>query len=327
MSEERDDLPLLDEVREIKPAEPDRDDTSVILKEKRRLTGPLADDEAKKRMRAYSRRGFLAGGAAALIGVFGWRWMPEETKQKLLRRTFEFNERVSQVFYRPSRLAPEFPRDSISPPRVNGGEGMSGEFDPAKWTLSVGGLAGRTGDLVLTLDDIRALPRTEMTTELKCIEGLDRDRKLGGRQVFGFRRRVRPADAKWCAGGYRRPPARPAALCFACNARQCLLCRVGHPELSAPADPARLRDERRALAAGTRRPLEACIADEIRHQADQADRPDRFYRRAPERLLGGKRLRLVFRTLDRFGIWKDNFTGIKGMERIRTEKLELRTEK
>ena len=171
MSEERDDLPLLDEVREIKTPEPDKDDTSAILKEKRRLSGPLADDDAKKRMRAYSRRGFLVGGAAALIGVFGWRWMPEETKQKLLRRTFEFNERVSQVFYRPSRLAPEFPPGSISPPRVNGGEGMSGDFDPAKWTLRVGGLAGRTGDLVLTLDDIRTLPRTEMTTELKCIEG------------------------------------------------------------------------------------------------------------------------------------------------------------
>ena len=171
MSEARDDLPLLDEVGEIKNPVPDRDDTSVVLKEKRRLSDPLPDDEAKKRMRTHSRRGFLAGGAAALIGVFGWRWMPEETRQNLLRRTFEFNERVSQVFYRPSRLAPEFPLTSVSPARVNGYIGIEGEFEPAKWELRVGGLAGRTGDLVLTLDDIRALPRTEMTTELKCIEG------------------------------------------------------------------------------------------------------------------------------------------------------------
>jgi DMSO/TMAO reductase YedYZ molybdopterin-dependent catalytic subunit len=171
MSEERNDLPVLDGVPEIETPQPDENNTSIILKEKRHLSEALRDDEAKKRMRAYSRRGFLVGGAAALIGVFGWRWMPEETKQKLLRRTFEFNERVSQVFYRPSRLAREFPREQISTPRVNGGEGMPGDFDPAKWTLRVGGLAGRTEDLILTLDDIRALPRTEMTTELKCIEG------------------------------------------------------------------------------------------------------------------------------------------------------------
>jgi DMSO/TMAO reductase YedYZ molybdopterin-dependent catalytic subunit len=50
-------------------------------------------------------------------------------------------------------------------------EGLEGEFDPAKWTLAVGGLAGRGDDLILTLDDIRKLPRTEMITEFKCIEG------------------------------------------------------------------------------------------------------------------------------------------------------------
>ncbi len=41
----------------------------------------------------------------------------------------------------------------------------------ADWRLSVGGLAGRTDDLILTFDDIKRLPRTEMTTEFKCIEG------------------------------------------------------------------------------------------------------------------------------------------------------------
>lgn len=150
---------------------PYKNNTAAILKENRRLTEPLADDEAHRQMRGYSRRGFILGGAAALIGVFGWRWMPEETKKGLLRRTFEFNERVSQAFYRPSRLAPEFSPEQISAPRYNGGEGLSEGFDPAKWELRVGGLAGRTDDLVLTMDDIRALPRTEMTTELKCIEG------------------------------------------------------------------------------------------------------------------------------------------------------------
>ena len=193
MSEERDEKPVLDGVSEIKTPQPDKNNTSAILGEKRRLSEPLPDDEAKKRMRAYSRRGFLVGGAAALIGVFGWRWMPEETREKLLRRTFEFNERVSQVFYRPSRLAPEFPREQISPARVNGDEGMSGNFDPSKWVLRVGGLAGRTDDLLLTIDDIRALPRTEMTTELKCIEGWSVIVNWAGVRFSDFAAAYRPA--------------------------------------------------------------------------------------------------------------------------------------
>lgn len=148
-----------------------RSNTARILNEKRRLSPPIDDDEARRRMAGYTRRGFLVGGLAALTGLLGWRWMSDDTKLALYRRTFEFNEKVSQFFYSPSRLAPEFPPDRISPRRVNGMEGLEGEVDGASWRLAVGGLAGRTDDLILTLEDIKALPRTEMTVELKCIEG------------------------------------------------------------------------------------------------------------------------------------------------------------
>ncbi|MBV9216458.1 MAG: molybdopterin-dependent oxidoreductase [Acidobacteria bacterium] len=169
MSDERDDIKL-DEVRGIESGKRS-DNTAGILKEKRVLSEPLSDVEARKRMTGYSRRGFITGGAAALIAVFGWRCMPDETKANLLRRSLEFDERVAQVFYRPTRLAPEFAPESVSAPRTNGMEGLEGEFDPASWRLSVGGLAGRNDDLVLTLDDIKKLPVTYMVTELKCIEG------------------------------------------------------------------------------------------------------------------------------------------------------------
>lgn len=163
---------LLEKVRELsKPETADMDNTAVVLNEKRELGPPVEAAAAKREMFLRSRRSFLVGGAAALLGVFGWRWMPDETKADLLRRTFEFNEKVSQFFYRPSRLAPEFPPGRISPRRVNGMLGIENELDASAWTLSIGGLFGRTEDLVLTLDDIKALPRTEMITELKCIEG------------------------------------------------------------------------------------------------------------------------------------------------------------
>lgn len=146
--------------------------TASILKEKRHLSEPLAPDEAKRQMFARSRRTFITGGAAAIIGVLGWRWMSDETKTGLYEQAFRFNERVSGLFYSPKQLAAEFPIDQVTiPARVNGGEGLDGEISAADWNMRVGGLAGRSDDLTLTLDDIKRLPRTEMTTQFKCIEG------------------------------------------------------------------------------------------------------------------------------------------------------------
>lgn len=170
---------LLEKVREIEKQKRERaaaeaverENTANILKEKRHLSDPLDEQAARKQMSQRSRRNFLIGGVTALAGFFGWRWTSDETKNALLRKTFEFNERVSQIFYRPSRLSPEFPRDRISPRRVNNNIGMTEIADPASWSLSIGGLANRTGDLSVSLADIKALPRTEMTTELKCVEG------------------------------------------------------------------------------------------------------------------------------------------------------------
>lgn len=149
----------------------DANNTASVLSEKRRLTEPVSDDDARRAMRTRSRRGFIVGGSAALLGVFGWRWMGDETKGRLLRRTFEFNEKVARLLYSGDRLAPEFSASQISPPRVNGIEGLEGEVDAASWRLELSGLPSGTNAMLLSLDDIRRLPRTEMITELKCIEG------------------------------------------------------------------------------------------------------------------------------------------------------------
>ncbi len=163
---------LVEKVRELERGKRiDPNNTADVLGEKRYLSEPLSDDEARRQMSRTSRRGFLVGGAAALIGVFGWRWMSDDMKAGLLRRTFEFNERVSQMFYRPSRLAPEFSSRQVSERRVNGMLGLENAVDQAAWSLTVAGLYGRDDTLTLSLDDIKKLPRVEMTTELKCIEG------------------------------------------------------------------------------------------------------------------------------------------------------------
>lgn len=149
----------------------DPQNTASLIGERRHVSEPVDEEEAERRMFARSRRSFLTASVVAVAGILGWSWLGEETKANLYRRAFEFNERVSRIFFRPTQMAREFPPDKVVPIRTNGMEGLEGEVDTSAWRLAVGGLAGRVDDLVLTLDDIKRLPRTEMITELKCIEG------------------------------------------------------------------------------------------------------------------------------------------------------------
>ena len=166
---------LLEKVREIEEQKAadktsDKENSALILKEKTRL-GPLLDDNAVKRsMRRYSRRGFLIGGAAAVFGYLGYSWLKDPEQKGIFESAFRWNERFSQDYFSAKHLAPEFPVGMAREPRVNGDWGLKNDLDVSEWRLSVLGLS--TSDpLILTINDIKQLPRIEMTTELKCIEG------------------------------------------------------------------------------------------------------------------------------------------------------------
>jgi DMSO/TMAO reductase YedYZ molybdopterin-dependent catalytic subunit len=112
---------------------------------------------------------------AALAGLAGWGWLVTRSDEDGLpwpfRRVLGFNERLWRGVFRASRRAPEFPRAAARRPRVNGRIGIDPTIDPAAWRLRVVGGAGAGAVREFRLDEIRALPRIEMTTELKCIEG------------------------------------------------------------------------------------------------------------------------------------------------------------
>ena len=90
-----------------------------------------------------------------------------------LRRVLEVDEQVGRWLFRPSRLSPEFPGSAARMPRVNGAIGVDANLNPGRWRLQVIGPAGARSPRSFTLDEIKALPRAEMTTELRCIEGLE----------------------------------------------------------------------------------------------------------------------------------------------------------
>jgi DMSO/TMAO reductase YedYZ molybdopterin-dependent catalytic subunit len=120
-----------------------------------------------------TRRSFAVGAAAALAGAAGWTWLTnvatdEDSLPWPFRRVLDFNQRLSEEYFSGERRAPEFPSSAATAVRVNGRIGLDDPLDAAAWRLHVTSEAAQRR---FTLDEIKALPRTEMTTELKCIEG------------------------------------------------------------------------------------------------------------------------------------------------------------
>jgi DMSO/TMAO reductase YedYZ molybdopterin-dependent catalytic subunit len=112
---------------------------------------------------------------AALAGFAGWRWLVTRSEEDglpwPLRRMLELDERLARGLFRASRRSPEFPRSAARMPRVNGMIGLGSGLDLSAWMLQVVGAAGDQARRSFTLDDIKALPRVDMTSELRCIEG------------------------------------------------------------------------------------------------------------------------------------------------------------
>jgi len=126
--------------------------------------------EARRR----SRCSFIGLGLAGLAGLGGWRWLlsrPDDAGiSHPLRKVLDANSHLTRAYFKETRLAPEFARSRARAPRENGDVGLTQALDPAAWRLRVQGY-GTAKTQEFTLADIKALPKTEMTTELKCIEG------------------------------------------------------------------------------------------------------------------------------------------------------------
>ncbi len=242
-----------------------KENTALLLGERRRVGEAVSDEAAKADVSRRSRRTFLIAGASALAGYGGWRWLKSSADADgipaPLRLSHEFNRRLSEGYFSTARLAPEFPRARASEPRVNGGEGMSEGFNPETWRLQVVGVANpaqyqqyrtniayetamdnmNAGDdssgrhenpaaksapgtstpdrmdtapamkmegegLLLTLDDIKRLPRVEMTTELKCIEGWSVIVNWAGARFSDFAAQFQPATRSGGAPDARNRP-------------------------------------------------------------------------------------------------------------------------
>jgi DMSO/TMAO reductase YedYZ molybdopterin-dependent catalytic subunit len=165
---------------------------------------PASYDEAAALAAAAkrSRRSFLITGALGLAGLAGWGWLDSRpTVEGIpgpLRKVLDFNAGLTNAYYKNTRLAPEFAKSRAQQIRFNGKVGLGGEFDPLAWRLNVQGYAPPGAPAraqSFTIEQIKALPRTEQTTEFKCIEGWSTIVTWAGVRLFDFLARYPLATA------------------------------------------------------------------------------------------------------------------------------------
>ena len=152
------------------------------------VPAPTHDEMVMREMQRRSRRSFLIGGAAALAGIAGFRWLsrsPQDDGARVaLRRMLELNERIATGYISPSHLSHLYPADLAGMPRRNGMYGLHAPLDESGWRLAVSG--AEDGERMLGLDDLRSLPHVEHITELRCIEGWSQVVRWGGVRLADF---------------------------------------------------------------------------------------------------------------------------------------------
>ena len=104
--------------------------------------------------------------------------------QPTLRKGLIANEKLLSLFFSKRRETRSFKKDdAVTTVRVNGDVGMQGKLD-ITWRLKVVRSPGDT--LILTLNDLKALPKTEIVFDFKCVEGWSQITWWGGVRFSDF---------------------------------------------------------------------------------------------------------------------------------------------
>ena len=144
------------------------------------------------------RRTFISFGIFTALGTgayAGWKWLyhsPEEITTVTggarvpLRRALNQTELFFRNFFSNNHLVKTYPKSmAATKVRINSMIGIEDEdFTLNKWELKVKNADGSL--LSVNMDQIRAMPKTELIFDFKCVEGWDQIQHWAGVRLIDF---------------------------------------------------------------------------------------------------------------------------------------------
>ena len=148
---------------------------------------------SSKTLRYKSIIAFVVFFMALAAAVFAWKWLQRQPDvsgvPKPLRKGLSLDEKVFSKALSNHHLAKTYPTSAAAKNvRANGLVGLKSGLD-SSWKLKVVRSPGDT--LFVTLDELKALPKTELTFDFKCIEGWSQISHWGGVKFSDFARKYR----------------------------------------------------------------------------------------------------------------------------------------
>jgi len=144
-----------------------------------------------------NRRTFISFGTFAVLSgaaYGGWSWLknsPKETRtvtagaKAPLRRALNKTELAFRRVFNNNNLVKTYPKERAAKVvRYNSGIGLQTKPDVENWQLQVKKQSGEV--MNITLDQLKALPKTELVFDFKCVEGWDQISYWGGVKFSDF---------------------------------------------------------------------------------------------------------------------------------------------
>jgi len=142
--------------------------------------------ESVIRRRTLRSFGLFALAATVPFGIYSWiKNSPKVLgMKKPLRQVLDANEQIARSYFSNTNLVKTYPREEAAKqPRVNGFDGLRAPL-PADWKLQID--RPNQEPLLLTMDDVRALPKQELIYDFKCVEGWSQIQHWGGVRLSDF---------------------------------------------------------------------------------------------------------------------------------------------
>ncbi len=156
---------------------------------------PLA--EVKKKMKSLTRRSLVWTAIAVVFADKGWKWLASRRQENgipwPMAIALKTNEEIARDLFNEHALAKEYPKSSEEDVIDNGDIGRPESENSSPWKITVSD-DNWDHDMHFTMADILSLPKVEMTTELRCIEGWSRIVSWGGCRLVDFMKAHPPSS-------------------------------------------------------------------------------------------------------------------------------------